>query len=102
MYGHGVLDGFLVHLYFVRIVDDDVELSKSTIVEHERCRLLRAVVHVTMSVHVGGGLSVAVHTCRVQVHSDDIDGVSWCCRRRLQLTDNDPSVHLYSACWGGG
>ena len=60
MYGQGVRDGFLVHLYLVRIVNDDVELSESSIVdhEHERCRLLRAVVDVTMSAHVGGGLSV--------------------------------------------
>ena len=30
---------------------------------------------------------VALHTCRVPVHSDDIDDVSWCCTR-LQLTDS--------------
>ena len=58
MYGQGVRDGFLVHLYLVRIVDDDVELSESSIVDHERCRLLHAVVDVMMSVHVGDGLSV--------------------------------------------
>ena len=27
VYGQGVRDGFLVHRYIVRIVDDDVELS---------------------------------------------------------------------------
>ena len=59
MYGEGVRDGFLVHLYLVRIVDDDVELSESSIVDHERCRLLRLVADVTMSVNVGDGLSVA-------------------------------------------
>ena len=32
---------------------------------------------------------VALHTCRVPVHSDDIDDVSWCCTR-LQLTDSGP------------
>ena len=58
MYGQGLREGFLVHLYLVRIVDDDVELSESSIVDHERCRLLRAVVDVTMSVHVGDGLTV--------------------------------------------
>ena len=57
MYGQGVRDCF--HLYLVRIVDDDVELPEPSIVDHERCRLLRAVVDVTMSVHVGDGLSVA-------------------------------------------
>ena len=39
-------------------INDDVELSESSIVDHERRRLLRAVVDVTMSVHVGDGLSV--------------------------------------------
>ena len=58
MYGQGVRDGFLVHLYLVRIVNDDVELSESSIFDHERCRILRAVVDVTMSVHIGDGLSV--------------------------------------------
>ena len=58
MYGQGVRDGFLVHLYLVRIVDYDVELPESSIVDHERRRLLRALVDVTMSVHVGDGLSV--------------------------------------------
>ena len=58
MYGQGVRDGFLVHLYLERIVDDDVELSESYIVDHERGRFLRTVVDVTMSVHVGDGLSV--------------------------------------------
>ena len=58
MHGQGVRDGFLVHLYLVRIVDDDFELSESSIVDHERCRLLRAVVDVTISVHFGDGLSV--------------------------------------------
>ena len=60
MYGQGVRDGFLVRRYLVRIVDDDVELSEPSIVDHERCRLLRAVFHVTMSVHVGDGLPVPV------------------------------------------
>ena len=46
MYGQGVRDGFLVHLYLVCIVDDDVELSEPSIVDHERCRLLRAIFHV--------------------------------------------------------
>ena len=32
---------------------------------------------------------VALHTCRVPVHNDDIDDVSWCCTR-LQLTDSGP------------
>ena len=32
---------------------------------------------------------VALHTFRVQVRSDDIDGVSWRCTR-LQLTDSGP------------
>ena len=32
---------------------------------------------------------VALQTCRVPVHSDDIDDVSWCCTR-LQLTDSGP------------
>ena len=58
MCGQGVRDGILVHLYLVRIVDDDIDLSESSIVDHERCCLLRAVVDVTMSVHVGDGLSV--------------------------------------------
>ena len=58
MYGQGVRDGFLVHRYIVRIVDDDVELSEPSIVDHERCRLLRAVFHVAMSIHVGDGLPV--------------------------------------------
>ena len=58
MYGQGVRDFFLVHLYLVCIVDDDVEMSESSIVDHERCRLLLAVVDVAMSVHVGDGLSV--------------------------------------------
>ena len=35
--GQGVDDGFLVHLYLVRIVDDDVELSEPSIVDHDRC-----------------------------------------------------------------
>ena len=55
MYGQGVRDGFLVHLYLVRIVDDDIELSEPSILDHDRCSRLRAVFHVTMSVHVGDG-----------------------------------------------
>ena len=58
MYGQGVRGGFLVHLYLVRIIDDDVELSESSIVDQERRRLFSAVVDVAMSVHVGDGLSV--------------------------------------------
>ena len=58
VYGQGVRDGFLVHRYLVRIVDDDVELSEPSIDDHERCRLLRAVFHVAMSIHVGDGLPV--------------------------------------------
>ena len=45
MYGQGVRDGFLVHLYIF-------------IVDLERCLLLCTVIDVTMSVHVGDGLSV--------------------------------------------
>ena len=59
VYGQGVRDGFLVHLYLVRIVDYEVELSETSIVDHDQCHLLRAVVHVTMSVHIGDGLPVA-------------------------------------------
>ena len=75
MHGQGVLDGFLVHRYLVRIVDDDVELPEPSIVDHERCRLFRAVVHVTMSVHVGDGLPVT----RVpqQLHGVHVDGLVW-------------------------
>ena len=58
MYGQGVRGGFLVHLYLARIGNDDVELSELFTVDHERCRLLRAVVDVKMSVHVGDDLSV--------------------------------------------
>ena len=58
MYGQSVRDGFLVHLYLVRIVNDDVELSEPSIVDLERCRLLSVVVDITMSVHAGDGLSV--------------------------------------------
>ena len=58
VYGHGVRDGFLVHRYLVRIVDDDVELSEPSIVNHERCRLLRVVFHVAMSIHIGDCLPV--------------------------------------------
>ena len=58
MYGEGVRDGILIHLYLVRIVNDDVALSETSIVDHERCRLVRAVVDVRMSVHVGDGHSV--------------------------------------------
>ena len=43
---------------------------------------------------------VALHTCRVSVHSDDIDDVSWCCTR-LQLTDSGPQ-YIYIVCGGGG
>ena len=73
MYGQGVLDGFLVQFYLVRIVADDVELSDLPIVDHERCRLLRTVVDVTMSVHVVDGLSVV----RVpqQLHAVRDDGL---------------------------
>ena len=73
--GQGVRDGFLVHLYLVRIVDDDVELLESSIVDHERCRLLRVVVDDTMSVHGGDGLTVA----RVpqQLHGVGDDGLVW-------------------------
>ena len=71
MYGQGVCDGFLVHLYLVLIVDDDVELSESSIVDHERCCLLRAVVDVTMSVHVGDGLSVTRVPQQLHVVCDD-------------------------------
>ena len=52
VYGQGVRDGSFVHLSLVRIVDDDFEVSEPSIVDHERCRLLRAVFHVTVSVHV--------------------------------------------------
>ena len=55
---YGVRDDFLVHRYLVPIVDDDVELSEPSIVDHERCRLLRTVFHVAMSIHVGYGLPV--------------------------------------------
>ena len=57
-YPFRVRDGFLVHLYLIRIVDDDVELSEPSIVDHERCRLLRAVFQVAMLIHVGDGLPV--------------------------------------------
>ena len=58
VYGQGVREGFLVHRYLVRIVDDDVELSEPSIVDHERCRHLRVVFHVAMSIHVGDDLPV--------------------------------------------
>ena len=75
VYGQVVRDGFLFHLYLVRIVKDDVELSEPSIVDHERFRLLRAVVDVTMSVHVGDSLSVT----RVpqQLHGVRDDGLVW-------------------------
>ena len=41
-----------------RIVDDDFELTESTIVEHARRYHLRAVFHVAMSVRFGDGLPV--------------------------------------------
>ena len=71
MYGQGVRDGFLVHLYLVRVVNDEVELSESYIVDHERCCLLRAVVDVTISVHVGDGLSVKRVSQQLHGVSDD-------------------------------
>ena len=75
MYEQGVRDDFPVNFYLVRIVDDDVELSELTMFDHERCRLLRAVFHVTMSVHVGDGLPVA----RVPQQLDGVrdDGLLW-------------------------
>ena len=71
MYGQGVRDGFLVHRYLVRIVDDDVELSEPSIVDHERCRLLRAVFHVAMSIHVGDGLPVTRVSQQLHGFCDD-------------------------------
>ena len=68
-------DGFLVHFYIVRIVDDVVELSEPSIVEYERCRLLLAVFHVTLSVHVGDGLPVA--RIPQQLHGVRDDGLVW-------------------------
>ena len=75
MYGQGVRDGFLVHRYLVRIVNDDAELSEPSIVDHERCRLLRAVFHVAMSVHVGDGLSLTRDP--QQLHGVRDDGLVW-------------------------
>ena len=55
--GQTIRDGFLTHLDLVYIVDVDVELTEPSVVDLGRRQNLRAVLHVTMSVHVGYGLS---------------------------------------------
>ena len=74
MYGQGVRDGSLVHLDLVRIVDDDIELTKPSIVDYDRCRRLRAVFHVTMAVHVG---DLPVARVPQQLHGVRDDGLVW-------------------------
>ena len=75
MYAKAGLGGSLVHLDLVRVVDDDVELSEPSIVDHERCRRLHVVFDVMMSVHVGGGLPVA--RIPQQLHDVGDDGFVW-------------------------
>ena len=91
MYGQGVRNGFLVHLYFVRIVNDDIELSEPSIVVHERRRLHCTVVDVTMSVHVGDDLSVT----RVpqQLHGVRDDGLV-CVDVSLDVRHLEAVVHI--------
>lgn len=55
--GQTIRDGFLTHLDLVYIVDVDVELTEPSVVDLGRRQNLRAVLHVTMSVRVGDGLS---------------------------------------------
>ena len=75
VYGQGVRANSLIHLDLVRVVDDDVELSEPPIVDHDRCRRLPAVFHVTKSVHVGDCLPVA--RIPQQLHGVRDDGHVW-------------------------
>ena len=55
----GALHETLVHLYFVRVFCDDIQLSKPFIVDERRCADLGAVLDITMSINVGDGLPIA-------------------------------------------
>ena len=58
MDGHGIRHGSLVHLDLAHVVDDDFELTESTIVDHARLSNLRAAPDVMRLIHVVEGLTV--------------------------------------------
>ena len=55
----GVLHDTLVHLYFVRIIGDDIQLSKPFVVDQRLCVDLGAVLDITMSINVGDSRPIA-------------------------------------------
>ena len=58
MNGQRLFHASLVHLYLVRVVDNNIELTKSTIVVKSRCAHLCAIFHVAVSILVGNRLSL--------------------------------------------
>ena len=49
----------LVHLYFVSIFGDNIQLSKTFVVDERRRVDLGAVLDITMSINVGDRLPIA-------------------------------------------